>query len=328
MTENVTILSLEDRDRWVAEHKRDGLPSQSWHYAHGLSASGVDPKLAIVHSGGARMLLPFYERGWMDSVDIATIVGASGASIIPVSTAPLSLWREFAADRGWVAGYIQLSPFTVLDELRHESDLFINNTNFLLELSARGIFSSVSRTIRAKIRSAEKANVVLVDDRETLARQLKHLYPDTMRRIHAPPHFRFSPETIARWAVDPESLLLGGAVENAIHGVCMFRIVGQYAEAHILGTSENGRTLLAWLIWKGTERLIRCRVRLLNLGGGIRPGDGVYRFKERFHGLPKPRGALRQIYDRLKYDLLCARSGAHAPHEWFPAYREGPSVRR
>jgi hypothetical protein len=62
MTDEVTVLSLKDRDRWIAEHKQGGFPSQSWSYAWAVSASGVDPKLAIVHSGGARMLLPFYER--------------------------------------------------------------------------------------------------------------------------------------------------------------------------------------------------------------------------------------------------------------------------
>jgi hypothetical protein len=267
------------------------------------------------------MLLPFYERSWMDNVDITTIVGASGASILPASTAPLSLWREFAAERGWVAGYIQLSPFTVLDELRHESGLVINNANFLLELPIWEIFSSASRTIQEKIRSGEKAKAILVDNPEALAEDLIGLYSETMARINARSHFHFSSETIVRWAVDPESMVLGAAIENVIQAVCMFRIVGHHAEAHIVGTSEHGRALTAWLIWKGTQRLIGYRVRLLNLGGGVRAGDGVYRFKERFNGLSRPRGALWQIYDRPKYHQLSARSGTPVPHDWFPAYR-------
>src|SRR5258708_18529845 len=109
MTEDVTILGLDDRDRWIAEHRDGGLPSQSWHYAWGLSATGVAPKLAVVRSGGARMLLPFIERSWRGNTDIATILGLSGASIAPASNAPPGLWHEFAAAQRWVAGYIQLA---------------------------------------------------------------------------------------------------------------------------------------------------------------------------------------------------------------------------
>lgn len=326
MADDVTILSLEDRDRWIAEHQESGLPSQSWSYARGLSASAVDPKLAVVRSGGARMLLPFYERTWMDSTDIATIVGASGASIVPCATAPLSLWREFAAGRGWVAGYIQLSPFADLDELRHEDGLIANNTNFLLKLPTFDVFESASRTICRKICSAEKAGTVLIEDRETLVEQLKRLYPETMLRLEAPSHFQFSPETLTRWGADPESLAVGAAVDNVIECVYVFRVVGEYAESHILGTSERGRALIAWLIWKGIERLMVGGTRVLNLGGGVRPGDGVYQFKQRFNGVPMQRAALCQIYDRAQYDHLCARAGVRAPDGWFPAYRRGHPV--
>src|SRR5712692_6838493 len=109
MTEDITILCLDDRDRWIAEHQNGGLPSQSWHYAWGLSATGVAPKLAVVRAGGARMLLPFIERSRRGTTDIATILGLSGASMTPTSSAPLGLWQEYAAAQGWVAGYIQLA---------------------------------------------------------------------------------------------------------------------------------------------------------------------------------------------------------------------------
>src|SRR5258708_24192979 len=95
MTEDVTILGLDHRDRWIAVHQDGGLPSQSWHYAWGLSATGVEPKLAVVRAGGARMLLPFVERSWRGNTDIATILGLSVASITPTSSAPTLLWREY-----------------------------------------------------------------------------------------------------------------------------------------------------------------------------------------------------------------------------------------
>jgi hypothetical protein len=61
----------------------------------------------------------------------------------------------------------------------------------------------------------------------------------------------------------------------------------------------------------------------IDLGGGVRPGDGVYRFKERFHGLAKPLHGVRQIYNPAKYEELCRAAGVLASLSYFPAYRSG-----
>src|SRR5437763_3608939 len=104
MTDEIRILSLAERELWEAELRDGGLPSQSWGYAWGLSASGVEPQLAVVRAEGARMLLPFLKRYWVGTIDIATLPGSSGAHIVPASAAPIVLWRNFAKARGWIAG--------------------------------------------------------------------------------------------------------------------------------------------------------------------------------------------------------------------------------
>lgn len=321
MRDVVTIVSLTERDRWVAEHREGGLPSQSWSYAWGLSASGVNPKLAIVRSGGARMLMPFFERQWMGSTDIATILGASGASIVPNSTAPLALWRKFAAAQGWVAGYIQLSPFVDLEEPDPDGEIVANSTMFLLDLRTENIPNTVSRTIRRKLQYARNSGADLVDDRSVLAKSLKRLYPSTMQRLGAPPHFNFLPATLDRWAADPESVVLGASLEGNVEAVYLFRVTGRLAEAHITGTTAHGRQLAAWLICEGIHRLREIGVTMLNLGGGVRQGDGISRFKERFNGMARARRAVRQIYDQRRYDALCSNAGISSRDRWFPAYR-------
>jgi len=115
---------------------------------------------------------------------------------------------------------------------------------------------------------------------------------------------------------------LGAAVGDAIEAVYVFRFARGNAESHLLGTTEHGRELASWLLWKGTARLHASGVRLLNLGGGVRPGDGIYRFKQRFNGLEKPLRAVRQIYDPALYEALCHEAGASTSTAYFPAYRE------
>src|SRR5438105_3396834 len=167
MTGDITVLSLSDRDRWIAEHQEGGLPSQSWHYAWGLSAAGVEPKLAVVRAGPSRMLLPFEERRWMETTDIATVLGLSGASITPASGGPLALWQEYAAAQGWIAGYIQLAVCGDLDVEQSPvtGRAVANNAVFLLDLRKEIARASLSDNIRHKIGRAEKSGVRLMDDR-------------------------------------------------------------------------------------------------------------------------------------------------------------------
>jgi hypothetical protein len=278
------ILSLDDRERWVAEHARGGLPSQSWEYAWGLSRSGAVPKLAVVCSGNARMLLPFVEREWQGTTDIATILGISGASIAPNSTAPMSLWYEFARGSGWVAGYIQLAVSVGLDERACPGRLVANNTCFLLDLRDELQLASVSQAVRRKIRHTDKSGAVLVDDPASLTEALPRLYPQTLRRVGAAPYFAFSPQTLDCWARSPTAVILGARIGTSIEAVYLCLIAGLHAEFHILGSTDDGRGLAAWLIWNGIPRLRERGVTELNLTGGMKPGDGLYRFKQGFRG--------------------------------------------
>jgi Acetyltransferase (GNAT) domain len=321
MADEICIVSIEDRDRWDAEHREGGLPSQSWRYAWALSASGIEPKLAVVRSRGSRMVMPFFERDWRGSTDIATTQGLSGASISPSSTAPLSLWHEYATQQGWVAGYVQLATSVELGRSPSEDELVTSNAVFLLDLRAGALLEAASRIVRRKVRRASESGVALVDDASILAEDLKRLYPAAMRRLGAQPHYAFSAETLERWALDPSSIVLGARVGGSVEAVSVACVSGRQAEYHISGSTEQGRQLDAWLIWKAVTRLRERGVDVLNLGGGVRPGDGVYRFKERFNGMPKALQAVRQIYDHEKYDELCRIAGVAGAGRWFPAYR-------
>jgi hypothetical protein len=316
MSDSVEIIGVDDRERWTAAHAEGGLPSQSWGYAWGLSAAGIDPKLAVVQSGGSRMLLPFFERSFQGTTDVATILGLSGASITPASSEPVEHWRRFARDAGWVAGYIQLSPM-IDAPVAPQAEIATVNEVLLLELRDSLAITDFAESIRQKIRKAD-AIAKVVDDCPRLATAVAKLYPSTVQRSDAP---AFSATTLERWAKNPDSLVLGAEVGGSLEAVSIFNLAAAHAEYHLNASSERGRDLAAWLIWKAVERLRARGVRTLNLGGGAKPGDGIYEFKRRFGALAHPLRAIRQIYDRRRYDELCASTGADASERWFPAYR-------
>ena len=173
MADDVIVIGLDERERWEAECARGGLPSQSWSYAWGLSASGFEPRLAVVTSRNSRMLLPFFERSFMETTDIATLPGLSGASIAPASDAPLSLWSEFASTQGWVAGYIQLASGIALDSVPARSRLVSRNSMFVFDLHGWDIYRSVSRKFRKQhLYEGRRRGAVLVDDRARLTHRL------------------------------------------------------------------------------------------------------------------------------------------------------------
>ena len=316
----VDIVPLEDKEKWIAEHRREGLPSQSWYNAWAVSALGIEPKLAVVQSDGSRMLLPFFERFWNGYIDVATIQGLSGASIYPNSVAPFSLWCEFAKSR-YIAGFIQLAAGEI-DEAARRFGVVSCKDVYVLDISRSDLFGlRISRNIRRKIKRAQSSSgLVLVDDPERVAEALVRLHPLTADRVRAEQHHRYPPETLKRWALDPGAVVLGAQLDGTIEAACVFSVAATHAEYHIAGTSEAGRDLTSWLIWRATQRLHDRGVQIVNLGAGVQPNDGLCRFKEQLGGTRLAQCAIQQIYDTATYERLCASQPALSK-DWFPAYR-------
>lgn len=319
MTGGVEVLGLADRDAWEAA-VADGLPSQSWNYAYALSASGIDPRLAIVRAGGSSMRVPFHERRFDDAVDVATYMATAGVTIDGDPAPVLAAWREHARAQGWVAGYLQLctdvgfpgDPPTSLVEL---------NEWFVLALGGLRVPQDFSTIVGRKMRRAETDGFRTIDDRSALADAVVSLFPQAMDRLGARGHYRFGEQTLRRWCGEADSVLVGVGRDGLPDAVSLFTVHGSEAEYHLNASSESGRPAAALLLCRGIAELQARGVRRLHLGGGVRRGDGLHQFKQRFRGEPRPLRALREIYDPVAYAALCDKTGVSAGEGWFPAYR-------
>jgi hypothetical protein len=317
----VIVLDLEERDRWEREHADGGLPAQSWRYCRALAHAHQRPKLAVVRAGGARMLLPFFERSFLERTDIATTLGLSGASISPPSPAPLIRWREHAQERGWVAGYVQLAAELDPGPLSAGDRLAARGPVFLVDLGSSEPLGRASRNARRNIRAAIAAGAELVEDRRVVAEALVRLYPVAMRRLGAGSAYDHSSAALQSWAEDPNAVVLGARIDGALEAAYVFAVAGHHAESQLLATTERGRGFTAWLIWHAVGRLQALGVRTLNLGGGMRRDDGLETFKRRLGARAVPLRAVHQIYDEPAYRELCRRAGVRPSGAWFPAYR-------
>jgi hypothetical protein len=322
MQSSVEIVELADRVGWMSAESDLSLPTHTWAYAKAMQASGFEPKLAVVRTVDAQMVMSFVERTYRGTTDIATIYGLSGASIKGRAASALDAWREHAISQGWVAGYVQLSPpADPPADLSAGDDYQEHNTIFLLDVGSDPQLTRASRLIRRKIKSAMASGVQLTSDRATLAETLVEMYPATMTRVGARVP-ELAADTIRALVFDPRNVVVGAVDGTAIRAAYLFVALREVAECHLLANDSASRHLTAFLLWHGAQALSERGVTTLNMGGGARPNDGIAAFKSRFNATTRPLGAVRQVFDRPTYDELCAAAAvSRAPRSWFPPYQ-------
>lgn len=331
MTARLRIATLADPDLWQAIYAEGGIPAHAHSLAAALAASGVAPRLALVRTAEGGMVLPYIERRWQGTTDICTWLTVSGARLWGDPVPALAAWDAHARACGWVAGYIQVEPESPLPGIAAAGT---GNTVFLLDLAGPDPLAAASQIVRRKLRRAEAAGIVLVEQRATLAEALVRLYPEAIARLGASAAYALPAATLRALATAPEALVLGAAPAGGpVAAVMVFPVAGARAEYFLGASTPEGRDLTAWLLAQAIRRLQALGVGRLNLGGGVRPGDGLFDFKARFGGTPRPLGVLRQIHDPSAYAALCVAAGI-APQVglggdpdaglrggWFPAYR-------
>ncbi len=321
--ETVTLIPFEDRTGWEAASS-GALPGQGWGHAAGLAAGGYRPELAVVEAGGARMLLPFHRRSFRGTTDIASLPGLSGALIRPDSAATLRLWAEFARDRGWVSGYVQLSPLN--DALQPDPADHIRSRNalYVFDLSTWTIAGAVRASTRRTLMAGDDIGAQLVTDPAEIAPYFAGLQRATLAR--SAQAVSFDEPALAAWFATEDVLSLAVRLGGRIVAAQLGRVRGDWAELHLAGATAEGRPLQGWLIWQAIERLRAQGCRFLNIGGYGTPGDGLHQMKAQLGAVEHPLRALCQVYDAATYARLMAETGADPEGAWFPPYR-APALR-
>jgi hypothetical protein len=318
MSAEIHIATLADRSAWDQIQAISSVPSHGWSFASALVPTGIEPRLALLRDGQSTLVMPFFERQWKGTIDICTLQSVSGACVTGAAPRLLSAWREHARCCGWIAGFIQVRPGDDLAGVAEASD---GNAVFMLDLGGADLLAGASTIIRRKVRRNDVQGLTVTFDRVSLARDLCEIYPDAMRRTGATAAYRLPPESLRRIAQSPDHLVLGAVRDGTLLGVMVFLVCGERAEYHINASIAKGRDASAWLIWQALRALKERGVRQLNLGGGAKPGDGLYDFKAKFGGTAMSLRYVKQIYDAEAYDRLCREEETSSEESWFPAYR-------
>ena len=186
------------------------------------------------------------------------------------------------------------------------------------------MFARLSTNRKRQLRSTDQSISIIFDDKRLRSFILRH-YSNFYRSKGASTVYQFLPETIEELATRDNVILFGAEGENGIEEVMMLAFTpfeGQY----LMSISNNDACRhTVNLLWKAIHLLKDRGVKWFNLGGGIRPGDGVAQFKERFGGQVFPLQSLKQIYNNELYADLCKQT--HKDPEdlkgYFPPYHAG-----
>lgn len=279
-------------------------------------AEGVTHTLRLAGAGGeARVALLVREIPDAALVDASSPYGypggvvegsaATGADVDWSATGLVSIFaRERLLGEPWLAGARERSAVLLHDPARE-----------------RRLRPRLAEQIRSNERSGWRVQRVEGPDATAEERKaFEAAYEETMRRAEAAERYFFDSDYFSSVLSFGDSwLLLARDSENAIGaGAIVARsdamlhyFLGGTAEAH-LAESPFKNVVEAMMSLADEHELP------LNLGGGVRPGDGLEAFKRGFANAEAPFRTHEVVCDEAEYQRL---SESRRPGAFFPAYR-------
>ena len=322
-----TCIPLSAPNEW--KRALAGVPHAFGHTWGSCSAmalsTGFPTFLYTYEEGNTRVVCAIAERRIGAAVDIVTPYGFSGFAGNRPSPEFPSRWRAFAAERGYVCGYIGVNPLFYDGSYGDPGEMFPYNSLFILDLTQdeSTLFAALATNRKRALGAAARQGWEPLQEPEPLKQFFRERCVAFLRSRGSAEAYEFSQETLASLASLDNVLFLGAGAPDRVEAVSVFAYTPFSAE-YLFGLSlPEGQRYSAPLIWDGALRLKALGVPALNLGGGIRPGDGVAEFKARFGGREVSLGALKQVYDDEAFVRLCRAAGQDPSGRsgYFPPYR-------
>ena len=162
----------------------------------------------------------------------------------------------------------------------------------------------------------------LCTDRDVLLRFVLESADGFFQRAGAVPNYFLSDATWQALAAGDQVELIGALRDDRLVAVTFFGWADGVADALFNISLPEGRDAATALLIEGAERLRTRDVSLLNIGGGVRPGDDVERAKQLFGASAWPLLRLKQVFAPSRFRRLCDAAGAEAsvPTPYFPPY--------
>lgn len=305
------------RAELIADRGAEAVGDELFRSRPFLAAEGATHTLRVVGAAGTALVpLIVREVPGCDRLDAVSPYGYPGAALRGAGTppaaaevdwSPTGLLSIFARER--VGG----EPW--LRDARERSPLLVHDP-----ASARSIRPRLGEQVRANGRDGWSVEVIPgsespSDEREAFAR----VYEQTMRRAGAAERYFFAPSYFDAVLSFPRSWLLVARRGGEIGAAAIAGVSDAVLHYYLGGTADSARSaspfknvVVAMLDLADELGLV------LNLGGGVAPGDGLEAFKRGFANGELPFRTHEVVCDPDTYARL---AGEPDPGEYFPAYR-------
>jgi hypothetical protein len=317
------LIRLEERERW-----RSALAGiahgfgHTWDSCHAFSLSTHLPTYLYLAEGReGRVVCPLIVRRFQGEADVATPFGYSGFAGRGRCVGFAEQWRAFASREGWVCAYVGQNPllrpegFWAEDAFEAAQNLYWLRIDDLDELH-----QGLSRLRRRQVRRWRDPGW-LCTDRDVLLRFVLESADGFFRRVGAAPNYFLSEATWHALAASDRVELLGALRNGRLVAVTFLGWAEGVADALFNISLPEGRDAATALLIEAAERLSTRGISLLNLGGGVRPGDDVERAKQLFGATARPLLHLKQVFAPSRFRQLCAAAGAETSETaFFPPY--------
>ena len=286
--------------------------------------------LYLFEHNGIKIACPLSERIYKGFTDIVTPYGFSGFAGNKDYPEFKNYWNEFVREKKYVCGYISLNPTSENVTYFEEKDAYISTNLYFIDLrkSLTELFENLDSNRKRQIINYKKAESGFKYDRKILTDFLLGNYPSYLKRINASQANFFTDETLKE-ICNSENVYLAGAGDNGkVEAVYVFGYTEFEGNCLLNVATPEGRQYSPLLLWNGLKFFRSKKIPLMNLGGGIKEDDSVALSKERFGAYKLSFKNLKQVYDEINYEKLCAIEKVISKDRagYFPAYRKNLTV--
>lgn len=341
---SVRLLTTRDAGEWEAALPAAASVFGSLGFARVQEAlGGVKARLLVGEADGVRLAYPLLLRPL--PAELGSPAEARWDTATPPFTGPLLAPRDgdgapladeiaaALAAEGVVAEFAHLHPWDGRAELIGGAELDREIVWVDTTLDEERLWrESYSRACRKNVKRAEREGVRVraARDEDDIA-EFHRIYIATMERNEALPSYFFELEYFlaihrelpdnARFALAERDGQVIAATLYLHDDADVYSYLGGADHAHqqVRPTNAVVHETIRWARESGRRRLV--------LGGGYRPGDGIFRFKASFSPERAELRLAKRVHMPAAYDELvaawAARHGAQ-PDGYFPLYRAHP----
>lgn len=295
------------------------VPGMSKHFTgipHILEDSGI--------------IYPFFRRKVnIHSSDFVTPYGYGGAIATTEATdvdwPSFLYWKQqMILDNNVVTEFVRHHPFFETQRITQEAEqagklVWIDLTN-----ESRDIVSSMEKSCRNAVTKAKREGVEIVSDKsKNQVRLFWALYKKTMARAKADKKYFFPLEFFCniRRLLKKESTFTFARYKGRVIAAALTLHKGKNSYYFLSGSLNENKTLCPTnlLVYDMIFRMKDLGYERLLLGGGLKPNDSLFRFKQSFSKDTIDFWVSKVIHDHDAYKKLC---GGEIPNGgFFPAYR-------